>query len=182
MANRILTLSVISSNVSSELALNFISIGSDDRPISALKVMLSAPGIGPIKLRHSRTSSREVIASSRDSGGVISKRTLPIFDAPPRPPVVANILIMTLLLVEGSIYFCFSSSALSAILIIYLLVTSKGVPAGRVSCTFIVSLGTLGKKINFVQPLSTSARIIKNTAINPSKVVVLLLIATFKVG
>ena len=75
-----------------------------------------------------------------------------------------------------------SSSAFSAILIMYLLVTSKGVPAGKVSVALTVSLGMRGKKINLVQPLIISVRITKKTPTKPAKVVILLLSAIFNSG
>jgi len=71
-----------------EVPLSCTSIGSELRPISALNVKLSAPGITPIKSRHSLASSREPMSESRFSAGVISKRTEPEFDTPPRPPLL----------------------------------------------------------------------------------------------
>ena len=122
------------------------------------------------------------MSDSRFSAGVISKRTAPELDTPPRPPVVASMFKITLSPVSGSRYLSCNCWAFSDISITYLLVTSNGVPVGSVRLTRTVSLGIRGKKINLVQPLVIMVKIIKNTPTNKLTVANLWRKAVFKIG
>ena len=136
----------------------------------------------PIKSRHSLASSLDPMSDSRFSAGVISKRTEPELDTPPRPPVVANIFKITLSPVSGSRYFSCNCCAFCDISITYLLVTSNGVPVGSVKLTRTVSLGIRGKNTNLVQPLVIMVKIIINTPTNKLTEANLWRSAKFKVG